>query len=119
VNSTKFKVTFATPATHAAASLTRFYPNGGMNLGASGGTTAIGRGLPGSTNAVTDTLSTITPPTRWDSGNQRGSSGTRSAAGGDNISNAGEQHAVGLQQSGPAQPITRATRCQVSGIFAL
>ena len=59
-------------AEHAAASLLLFYPYGGMNLGASGGATAIGRGLPGSTNAVTDNLSTITPPAGWDIGDQLG-----------------------------------------------
>ena len=74
VGPTKVKVTFASAPTHAAASLLLFYPYGGMNLGASGGATAIGRGLPGSTNAVTDNLSTVTPPAGWDIGNQLGSS---------------------------------------------
>ena len=51
-----------------------FFPYGGMNLGASGGATAIGRGLPGSTNAVTDNASALTPPAGWDIANQLGSS---------------------------------------------
>ena len=59
VSPTQVEVTFASAPTHAAASLLLFYPYGGMNLGASGGATAIGRGLPGSTNAVTDNFSTI------------------------------------------------------------
>jgi hypothetical protein len=71
---TKVRVTFATPATHAAGSLLLFYPYGGMNLGASGGATAIGRGLPGTSNAVTDNLSTIAPPAGWEIGDQLGSS---------------------------------------------
>ena len=74
VGATQVRVTFASAPTHAAASLLLFYPYGGMNLGASGGATAIGRGLPGSTNAVTDNASALTPPAGWDIGNQLGSS---------------------------------------------
>jgi hypothetical protein len=74
VSSTKIQVTFASAPTHAASALLLFYPYGGMNLGASNGATAIGRGLPGTTNAVTDNLSTVTPPAGWDIGNQLGSS---------------------------------------------
>jgi hypothetical protein len=74
VSATKVKVTFPTPPSHAAASLLLFYPYGGMNLGANIGASAIGRGLPGTSNAVTDNFSTITPPAGWDIGNQLGSS---------------------------------------------
>ena len=74
VSSTKVKVTFASTPSHAAGSLLLFYPYGGMNLGANSGATAIGRGLVGTTNAVTDNYSAITPPAGWDIGNQLGSS---------------------------------------------
>jgi hypothetical protein len=72
VSPTKISVTFASAPQHTASSLLLFYPYGGMNLGASGGATAIGRGLPGTTNALTDNFSTITPPAGWDIGNQLG-----------------------------------------------
>ena len=74
VSSTKVQVTFGSAPSHAAAQLLLFYPYGGMNLGANGGATAIGRGLPGTTNAVTDNASAVTPPAGWDIGNQLGSS---------------------------------------------
>ncbi len=74
VSPTQVGVTFASAPTHTAASLLLFYPYGGMNLGVSGGATAIGRGLPGSTNAVTDNASALTPPAGWDIANQLGSS---------------------------------------------
>jgi hypothetical protein len=74
VGPTQVKVTFASAPTHTAAALLLFYPYGGMNIGASGGATAIGRGLPGSTNAVTDNVSTLSSPVGWDIGNQLGSS---------------------------------------------
>jgi hypothetical protein len=74
VGPTKVAVTFASAPTHAAGSLLLFYPYGGMNLGNIGGATAIGRGLPGTTNAVTDNFSAVTPVTGWDIGNQLGTS---------------------------------------------
>lgn len=74
VSPTKVQVTFASAPGHEAGSLLLFYPYGGMNIGASGGASAIGRGLPGTTNAVTDNASTITPPAGWDIGNQLGAS---------------------------------------------
>jgi hypothetical protein len=74
VSSTKIQVTFASAPAHAVGSLLLFYPYGGMNIGNNGGASAIGRGLVGTTNAVTDNLSTLTPPAGWDIGNQLGTS---------------------------------------------
>ena len=74
VSSTKIQVTFASAPAHAVGSLLLFYPYGGMNMGNNSGASAIGRGLVGTTNAVTDNLATLTPPAGWDIGNQLGTS---------------------------------------------
>jgi hypothetical protein len=53
-------VAFASAPTHEVASLLLLYPVRGMNIGPSGDATAVGRVLPGSTNAQTDNLPSIT-----------------------------------------------------------
>jgi len=73
----KVAVTLASAPTHASSSLLLLCPYGGMNIGKSNGATAIGRGLPGSTNVVTDKASTQMLPTGWDITSQLGPSGTR------------------------------------------
>lgn len=74
VDATHLTVTVASAPAHAAAALLLFYPYGGMNSGNNSGASAIGRGFVGTTNAVTDNLSTLAPPAGWDIGNQLGTS---------------------------------------------
>ncbi|HEY5084665.1 MAG TPA: hypothetical protein VII48_09095, partial [Rhizomicrobium sp.] len=74
VSTNQVMVTFASAPAHPAASLLLFYPYGRMNQDVLNGATSIGHGSgsPTPTNAVTDNLSTLTPPAGWDIGNQLG-----------------------------------------------